>query len=194
MPEKTGGDAEMIEIELKGYADDRIFERVRERFEFMRKERQEDLYFQHPCRDFAETDEALRIRIKKFNGHFEAFLTYKGPKLDRISKTRREIEVPINDVDAYIDILHSLGFREVISVEKTREKYYVEKGITITLDEVEGLGKFIEIEKLAGGDVSIDQEVENLKRMLLDLGVRKFERRSYLELLLQRGMNDGQDR
>ncbi len=194
MPEKTGGDAEMIEIELKGYADDRIFERVRERFEFMRKERQEDLYFQHPCRDFAETDEALRIRIKKFNGHFEAFLTYKGPKLDRISKTRREIEVPINDVDAYIDILHSLGFREVISVEKTREKYYVEKGITITLDEVEGLGKFIEIEKLAGGDVSIDQEVENLKKMLLDLGVRKFERRSYLELLLQRGMNDGQDR
>ncbi len=194
MPEKTGGDAEMIEIELKGYADDRIFERVRERFEFMRKERQEDLYFQHPCRDFAETDEALRIRIKKFNGHFEAFLTYKGPKLDRISKTRREIEVPINDVDAYIDILHSLGFREVISVEKTREKYYVEKGITITLDEVEGLGKFIEIEELAGGDVSIDQEVENLKRLLLDLGVRKFERRSYLELLLQRGMNDGQAR
>ncbi|GAB6102609.1 class IV adenylate cyclase [Thermococcus atlanticus] len=184
----------MIEIELKGYADDRIFERVRERFEFMRKERQEDLYFQHPCRDFAETDEALRIRIKKFNGHFEAFLTYKGPKLDRISKTRREIEVPINDVDAYIDILHSLGFREVISVEKTREKYYVEKGITITLDEVEGLGKFIEIEELAGGDVSIDQEVENLKRLLLDLGVRKFERRSYLELLLQRGMNDGQAR
>lgn len=194
MQEKAGGEAEMIEIELKGYADERIFRRVRERFEFMRKEKQEDLYFQHPCRDFAETDEALRIRIKKFNGHFEAFLTYKGPKLDRISKTRREIEVPINDVDAYIDILHSLGFREVISVEKTREKYYVEKGITITLDEVEGLGKFIEIEELAGGDANIELEVEHLKKMLLDLGVKKFERRSYLELLLQRGMNNGQDR
>ncbi|WP_461865129.1 class IV adenylate cyclase [Thermococcus sp.] len=179
----------MIEIELKGYADERIFEKVRAKFEFMRRERQEDVYFQHPCRDFAETDEALRIRIKKFNGHFEAFLTYKGPKLDSISKTREEIEVPINDVEAYLTILRHLGFKEVISVEKTREKYYVEKGVTITLDEVEGLGKFVEIEELAGEGADIEGEVKKLRRILMELGVRKFERKSYLELL-QRGMKD----
>jgi hypothetical protein len=37
-----------------------------------------DLYFQHPARDFAASDEALRIRQKAG----VCLLTYKGPKLD----------------------------------------------------------------------------------------------------------------
>ncbi|WP_324735895.1 class IV adenylate cyclase [Thermococcus sp. SY098] len=181
----------MIEIELKGYANDRIFEKVRGRFEFMRKEMHEDIYYQHPCRDFSKTDEALRIRIKRFNGHFEAFLTYKGPKLDNMSKTRKEIEVPISDVDAYSDLLTSLGFEKVLTIVKVREKYYVEKGVTITLDEVEGLGKFIEIEKLVKEEKDIKNEVKKLRGILEDLGVERFERRSYLELLLEKLKKNG---
>lgn len=176
----------MIEVELKGYADEEIFEKVREKFKFMRKEMHEDIYFQHPCRDFSKTDEALRIRIKRFNGHFESFLTYKGPKVDNESKTRKEIEVVISDIDAYIDLLRSLGFKDVLTVVKIREKYYAEKGVTIALDEVEGLGKFIEIEKLVRDEKSIEKEVKKLKNILKSLGVQKFERKSYLELLLEK--------
>lgn len=176
----------MIEVEVKGYADDSIFERVREEFELIRKEHHEDTYYQHPCRDFAETDEALRIRIRRFDGHFEAFLTYKGPKLDSTSKTREEIEVPINDPDEHTRILEALGFREVLTVEKVREKYYVEKGITITLDEVEGLGKFIEAEAVTEDRDKVPELVERLRKLLLELGVTRFERRSYLELLLEK--------
>jgi adenylate cyclase class 2 len=80
----------MIEIEVKGYADESVFERVRENFKLIRKEYHEDTYFRHPCRDFAETDEALRIRIRRFNGHFEAFLTYKGPRLTGTQKPGRK--------------------------------------------------------------------------------------------------------
>jgi len=176
----------MIEIELKGYADDKVFERVRESFTFMRKEVHEDIYFNHPCRDFSETDEALRIRIKRFNGHFEAFLTYKGPKIDRLSKSRKEIEVSIEDVDAYLELLSILGFTEVLTVKKTREKYYVEKGVTVTLDDVEGLGKFVEIEKLAKDEKEVQREVPRLMEILKSLGVEKFERKSYLELLMEK--------
>ncbi len=174
----------MIEIEVKGYADDGVFERVREKFKLIRTEYHEDTYFRHPCRDFAETDEALRIRIKRFNGHFEAFITYKGPKIDENSKTRKEIEVPISDPDKHLEILESLGFEEVLTIEKTREKYYADKGIVISLDEVEGLGKFIEIEALSNDTESITATVNRLKKILKDLGVEKFERRSYLELIL----------
>src|SRR5688572_28544694 len=39
---------------------------------------QSDEYFAHPARDFAKTDEALRIRTS--GG--KSFVTYKGPKLD----------------------------------------------------------------------------------------------------------------
>ncbi|MEC7978814.1 MAG: class IV adenylate cyclase, partial [Planctomycetota bacterium] len=54
-------------------------------------QRQVDHYFNHPERDFAATDEAFRIRIEGA----EACLTYKGPKLDAETKTRREVEVPL---------------------------------------------------------------------------------------------------
>ncbi len=47
--------------------------------------RQVDAYFNHPARDFAQTDEAFRIR----SIGDENYLTYKGPKLDRTVKTRR---------------------------------------------------------------------------------------------------------
>src|SRR5262245_13223120 len=52
---------------------------------------QADRYFNHPARDFAQTDEAFRIR-KSGNSYR---VTYKGPKLDTKAKTRREIEIPI---------------------------------------------------------------------------------------------------
>jgi adenylate cyclase class 2 len=182
----------MIEVEVKGYASDEIFQRVREEFEFLRREYHEDTYYQHPCRDFSKTDEALRIRIRRFDGHFEAFLTYKGPKIDSLSKTRKEIEVQILDPDKHAQILEDLGFAEVLTVSKVREKYYVEKGITIALDEVDGLGKFIEIEAMTEKSEEVPQLVEKLRALLLDLGVESFERRSYLELLLEKEGTNGE--
>ena len=50
-----------------------------------------DLYFAHPSRDFVQTDEALRLRRK---GDANC-ITYKGPKIDATTKTRREIELPL---------------------------------------------------------------------------------------------------
>lgn len=176
----------MIEVELKGYADDEIFKRVRRKFTLVRKEYHEDTYYQHPCRDFSKTDEALRIRLKRFNGHFEAFMTYKGPKINGASKTREEIEVPLTDPDEQARILEKLGFVEVLTVHKVREKYYVEKGVIITLDEVEDLGKFVEIEALVEREDEVEKTVDRLKSIMEGLGVKRFERRSYLELLLER--------
>ena len=52
---------------------------------------QVDRYFNHPCRDFAATDEALRLRR---TGEALA-ITWKGPRLDATAKTRRELELPL---------------------------------------------------------------------------------------------------
>jgi len=181
----------MIEVELKGYADSKVFERVRKNFKFLRREYHEDTYYQHPCRDFSKTDEALRIRIRRFDGHFESFLTYKGPKIDEVSKTREEIEVPVSDPDDYALILERLGFKEVLVVSKVREKYYVEKGVVITLDSVEGLGTFVEIEAMVDDEELVPETVERLKSILAELGVRRLERRSYLELIMEKGGEHG---
>src|SRR5690349_9059356 len=70
---------------------------------------QVDRYFAHPCRDFATTDEALRIRS---NGG-RSFVTYKGAKIDTITKTRHEIELPLDPEDAdgsqFGELLSALG-------------------------------------------------------------------------------------
>ncbi len=119
-------------------------------------------------------------------------MTYKGPKIDEHSKTRKEIEVPLSDPDKHAEILESLGFVEVLTVSKVREKYYVEKGIIIALDEVEGLGKFIEIEAMTERNEDVPQLIDKLRAILTELGVERFERRSYLELLLEKeGANGG---
>lgn len=52
---------------------------------------QVDRYFNHPCRDFGVTDEALRLR----RTDDALAITWKGPRLDATAKTRREIELPL---------------------------------------------------------------------------------------------------
>ncbi|MGZ7118940.1 MAG: class IV adenylate cyclase, partial [Methanobacterium sp.] len=88
----------MIEVEVKAHVTS--FKDVESNLNVIgavksRKEHQIDTYFNNPqYRDFEITDEALRIRKTTFNnGEFRIVLTYKGAKLDDISKTRKEIEV-----------------------------------------------------------------------------------------------------
>jgi adenylate cyclase class 2 len=141
-------------------------------------EAQHDTYFVHPSRDFAQTDEALRIRMVES----EHFLTYKGPKLDRLTKTREEIEIKIDDAESMAKALKKLGFKEVATVSKTRGNYQLDD-YYVAVDDVEGLGHFIEIEKHADS-----YEPEELLEQLKKFGIEEsqMERKSYLELLMEK--------
>ena len=149
---------------------------------------QRDRYFAHPVRDFGRTDEALRIRTV---GE-QSCVTYKGPKVDPQTKTRREIEIPFGtgpgDEPRFAEMLTILGFREVRTVEKRRVPFHLEwEGLSleIALDEVTGLGTFVEIETIAeesGRDAARDAIVRLAER----LGLSSPERRSYLCLLLEK--------
>lgn len=148
-----------------------------------------DLYFAHPARDFATTDEALRIRCK---GALN-FITYKGPKIDANTKTRREIDLPLPSgeasAEAWNGLLETLGFSAVGKVCKSRRKAHIAwqgRRVEASLDEVEGLGRFAELELVVD-----EADVEAAKACLLSLAgaldLRGSERRSYLELLLAGG-------
>ena len=110
---------------------------------------QTDVYFAHPTRDFAATDEALRIRrIGQRN-----WVTYKGPKVDQATKTRHELELPLAEGEEYVarysELLESLGFRTVAEVCKLRRRgqcRWDDWSVEIALDEVAQLGHFIELE------------------------------------------------
>ncbi|MFQ5835863.1 MAG: class IV adenylate cyclase [bacterium] len=164
----------MLEVEIKAKIEiESIRKRLGElRAKFINRTHQKDIYFRHPCHDFKKTDEALRVRKVKD----EYFLTYKGTKLDPETKTRREIQIRVEK--GVFNLLKSLGFSPIGEVEKWRS-FYQWKDLKIYLDEVKGLGNFLELEGTSWKDK--EKMFTLLKK--LGIGKRKLTRKSYLELL-----------
>ncbi|AKG92173.1 adenylyl cyclase CyaB, putative [Geoglobus ahangari] len=176
-----------MEVEVKFAVEnpDEIERIVEEMAEFVIDKEEYDLYFNHPCRDFAETDEALRVR-RDVEG---VTLTYKGRKVDPETKTREEIKVRLDDFDRMVAILGKLGFRVAGEVRK-RRKIYRDGSIVICIDRLEGIGSFVELE------IESD-DVEGAKERLfeyaekLGLSREKSIRTSYLEMVLNVADSDG---
>jgi len=176
----------MYEVELKVRAD---HDAVRDRLEsadatLVGAVEQADTYYDAPDRDFAETDEALRIRTERTGGGVETRLTYKGPLVEQASKTREEAETGVDDPDALADILAGLGYEPAADVSKERIRYRLD-GYTVTLDSVDGLGDFVEVERDVEDD--IDAAREGARDVMDRLGLDADEqiRTSYLGLLLE---------
>jgi adenylate cyclase class 2 len=150
---------------------------------------QEDHYLAHPARDFAATDEALRLRRE---GPSSA-ITYKGPKHGGPTKTREELEVPVAPGDAaFADLLRlfeRLGFRPVRTIRKTRRAFGLEaegRALAVTLDAVDGLGAFAEVEALAAGVADLPAAQRAVLALAAELGLEQLEPRSYLRMHLER--------
>lgn len=154
---------------------------------FQAEQRQVDEYFAHPVRDYAQTDEAFRIRT--IDQHH--WLTYKGPKIGTTTKTRREIEVATGQGESQriqlVELFSALGFQSRAVVEKHREigtLPFETVTITVCVDRVTKVGEFVELELIA-----ISTEIEKCQQRLLrcarELELTCQERSSYLEMLLR---------
>jgi adenylate cyclase class 2 len=172
----------MYEIEAKVRVDELGAVRIRlveQNAEKIGEESQHDVYYNAPHRNFAETDEALRVRYT--GGTPE--ITYKGPKIASSGlKARREINIRVDSGKRFEELLDSLGFTRAASVEKHREEYRLQ-GASIALDSVEGLGTFVEIEVLTEetGEAA-EARIQELEDILGVRGTHITE--SYLELIL----------
>jgi adenylate cyclase class 2 len=172
----------MYEIEAKIRVDD--LDEVRTRLtehhaEFQGEDSQRDVYYNAPHRDFAETDEALRVR---YTGGMPE-ITYKGPKLPSSGiKARREINIRVDSGERFEELLAQIGFTVTASVVKHREEYRLH-GASIALDSVAGLGTFVEIEVMTeeeGG--AAEAHIHKMQKMLGVKGAHIPD--SYLELIL----------
>jgi len=195
----------MIEVEIKVKISDP--NQVRKRFEenkgvYKISLHHEDTYFNMPegLRDFKQTDEALRLRKSiEFNRDNKAmaqkinyFITYKGKKIDKTTKTREEIEVKINEIEDMKNLLKLLGFREVFTVVKERELYeflFKDVKIEALIDYLPILKQhFVEVELMTESYEDIKKSKKILFQFLEKFGIKKEEsiRTSYLELIAEK--------
>ncbi|ERH11438.1 MAG: adenylate cyclase, class 2 (thermophilic) [halophilic archaeon J07HB67] len=169
---------------------------------------QTDTYYDAPNRDFAQTDEALRIRRETDTGGGGGVpdrvgapgaepppvdadtdpdrtkITYKGPLVDEGSKTRAEHETVVGSETELVGVLDGLGYEPAATVEKHRERHAVD-GYTVTLDAVTGLGEFVEVEAETD-ETGIERVRDGARSLLTELGLDPTDqiRTSYLGLLL----------
>ncbi len=195
----------MIEVEIKAKISDP--DAIREKFKskdgkYILSLHHEDTYFNMPekLRDFRKTDEALRIRKSiEYEDEFESsenkinyYLTYKGKKLDSLTKTRKELEISVSNGEIMKDLLNSLGFRDVLTVVKDRELYevhYKDKIIIALIDYIPILNEwFIEVELITESTKKLEDSRELLFEFLNSINIKREEsiRKSYLELIVER--------
>ncbi len=149
---------------------------------------QTDLYYNHPSRDFCDTDEALRVRTLKSG---ETTLSYKGPKVSSRSKARLELNLEVSSSEVIDNILVHLGFIPSGVVKKTRRLFISGDNIQACLDNVDDLGLFLELESM-GNEANLARTEELLMRTAQGLGLDPDSqlRISYLEMILSKRNRD----
>lgn len=198
----------MYEVELKIPADhEAVLQALTSlEAEYLGAVRQVDTYYDAPHRDFAATDEALRLRREyPEDGEATVAVTYKGPLVEAESKTREEAETVVGDGGEMATVLENLGFEPAATVSKDRDRYAVGE-FTVTLDAVDGLGEFVEVETAVSTDghegdgdgppAAVRGARERAGDLLVSLGLDPADqiRTAYLGLLLAEGPDrDGDD-
>lgn len=200
----------MYEVEIKAYPENVSPEEIVKRaeaagFSYDITLRETDIYYNGNDRNFMKTDEALRIRSRSsFNEKnsrtaeacesphlsdscHEALITYKGPKLELTSSTRKEYETSVGHRQTACMILEALGYRPVLTVDKTRREFKTADGITLCIDQVKGLPLYVELETLVCAEKEKDDALHRLFQILHLLGIpeENVTRKSYLEMLLE---------
>jgi len=184
---------EKIEIELKFPLKniDDLKERLDKIALFKGEDNQKDTYFIPFHRNFVKQNpifEWLRIREVNQNGEVISILNYKNFGKDKKEDTIscKEFEIEIESSDILKNIFKNLDINEIIIVDKRRRNYSY-KSTIISLDEVNELGGFIEIE--FDGEAESENEVKEhlyniLKEIEADVDEQVFK--GYPHLLLEK--------
>ncbi len=147
----------------------------------------EDNYFNHPCRDFGESDEELRVRLEKKGAESNVVLTYKGAMISDDRTAREELEVNVSgDITR---VLSKLGFS--VSAFKRKNGWFLWRDdIEVVLCSVQGvyknkafsLGNYIEVEIRVRTREEIPEARKRIIEFLNELpGVIEIDTEYYIE-------------
>ncbi|MBU1134897.1 MAG: class IV adenylate cyclase [Nanoarchaeota archaeon] len=175
----------MKEVEICFRIDEDVAKSIRNYFNdfFIKKIIEKDTYFFPPHKDFLMTEngkENLRIRESENKNE----ITYKNVIYNNESYSHAiEKNTNISNVSEMFEILKNLGFRTHITIKKDREIFDNGK-FKITIDNVENLGLFAEIEHKGTENESV--LLKECMEMAKKLNLERIEKKGYLRLLEER--------
>lgn len=149
---------------------------------------QRDIYYNAPHRDFLanpdEVNEWFRVRVEKDKAH----LNYKDwqPHDTAIKTHAIEYETNLDSFEQLSNILNALDFTKLVEVNKLREAYDILE-TEVSIDTVEDLGSFIELEYKGKGS-DIEAARAHLHEVLRKIGAEtgELDTRGYPYLLLEK--------
>ncbi|MBN2617339.1 MAG: class IV adenylate cyclase [Spirochaetales bacterium] len=170
-----------IEVEIKAWVDDfnKVYQLLHDNFEFKCEYLKEDTYYRGIN---SITNEIKEIRVRKDN--LNSIITYKERSLHENIEVNTEKEFHVDNVDDFIYVLQSIGFKPFISKIKKGFKF-VYNNINLELSHVDKLGDFIEIESIEKSKENIAKAKKEIFRLLdiLKVDRNRVEKRYYIEML-----------
>ena len=129
---------------------------------------------------YYELDGSRRVKLRTF-GKTAQLIEYDRPEEDGIRTSRYRI-TPVRDTEAGICLVPK---GDPLVVVRKRREIHLLGNVRIHLDEVEGLGEFLELEAVVDGDHDESRCREQVEQILSGLDLTKADRlpASYSDLL-----------
>jgi adenylate cyclase, class 2 len=144
---------------------------------FIKRKKQIDKYFGEIAL-FEKIGYSFMMRVRDEGD--KKYLTYKGARTKK-DGVWEEYEFPISDEKAAEEMLMAMGLERIIEVKKNRSEYGLD-GMSICLDEIDGLGNYIEIESLDDDDIG-KTKLEKIMN-LTGIGDDQIVHKGYITMLL----------
>lgn len=134
---------------------------------------------------FLNNSAFLRLREEKDQTLFT--LKYHVDPADNHRSAPIEFELTVSSRDTMEQMLLQMGHQEAVRMKKKRRKGTY-KNWEVCVDEVEGLGSFVELEELTDNPENVEQIQHRMKTFLAELGVQAGDQALYRYdiLLLQK--------
>ena len=179
-----------MEIEIKIPISEVLFHELKDKLSpsFRGNKVQVDDYYTPIHRDFVNREypfEWLRLRRKGD----KSILTYKHfyPEGVEVNTHCDEFETHVEDSLQLEKIFHVLNFKKLVTVENDRSTFVIGDEFEVALDNVKGLGYFIEVEALKNfGSINLAREKLFEFAESLGVDVSNPDKRGYPYLMLKR--------
>jgi adenylate cyclase class 2 len=148
---------------------------------------EKDTYFDGGVYGIRKSGQALRVRqiCDQDTGEVMSEINFKGKKMDSVSMSRPEYETTVGDGEIAGKIFEEAGFYPVEPVVVKKREILAWENVQACLDEVKGLGTFLELEIMATDETGRAPALERIKTLLEELGhtMEETTRASYLSQL-----------